>query len=122
MHLLQDSAKIFGPSRNRLLFSLVNAIEGSLFSKPCTAVRDSTLSWDGMRIAEPVEPLKVQTAPTTQAAERTLVIYIFANSDPEYEANLNYFVREGVHVSFQCFNSDFRLYAGQYVSTESKIQ
>ena len=30
---------------------------------------------------------------------RTLVIYVYSGSDPEYESNLMYFLREGVKVS-----------------------
>ena len=31
-------------------------------------------------------------------AKRALVIYVYSGSDPEYEANLQFFVREAIHV------------------------
>jgi hypothetical protein len=36
---------------------------------------------------------------SADAAAQTLVIYVYSGSDTEYEANLNYFIREGVAVS-----------------------
>lgn len=34
-----------------------------------------------------------------KAQAPTLVIYVFSDSDPEYERNLSYFVKEGIKVS-----------------------
>lgn len=37
----------------------------------------------------------------TYAAARTAVMYVFSGSDPEYEENLLFFVREGIQVCQQ---------------------
>lgn len=39
-----------------------------------------------------------QEAPGKFFAKRALVIYVYSGSDPEYEANLRFFVREAIQV------------------------
>lgn len=47
------------------------------------------------------EPLVIdQKEPEAAAHAETLVLYVFAGSDPEYVENFRYFLREGVHVRF----------------------
>ena len=46
------------------------------------------------------EPLKsVDSVPLAEVKARTLVLYIYASADPEYEKNLLHFLREGIQVS-----------------------
>lgn len=42
---------------------------------------------------------KVGEEEAWKAQAPTLVIYVFSDSDPEYERNLSYFVKEGIKVS-----------------------
>ena len=49
--------------------------------------------------AEPAESLVARQDVFAKAVTPTLVVYVFANTDPEYEDNLQHFVREGIHVS-----------------------
>lgn len=52
------------------------------------------------------EPLKsVDPVPLADVKARTLVLYVYASSDPEYEKNLQYFLREGVQVSLSYLSS-----------------
>lgn len=40
-------------------------------------------------------------APVLEYVKRALVIYVYSGSDPEYEANLRFFVREAIQVCLQ---------------------
>ena len=44
-----------------------------------------------------VQPRQLLASTLLDKPKKTLVLYVFAASDPEYEANLRFFVREGIH-------------------------
>lgn len=47
------------------------------------------------------EPLKsLDPVPLAEVKAKTLVLYVYASADPEYEKNLLHFIREGVQVDF----------------------
>ena len=49
------------------------------------------------------EPLKsLDPVPLAEVKAKTLVLYVYASADPEYEKNLLYFIREGIQVSCPC--------------------
>ena len=39
-----------------------------------------------------------EPVPLAEVRAKTLVLYVYASSDPEYEANLRHFLREGIRV------------------------
>ena len=43
-----------------------------------------------------VQPRQLLASTLLDKPKKTLVLYVFAASDPEYEANLRFFVREGI--------------------------
>lgn len=40
--------------------------------------------------------------PNRRQNSKTLVVYVYSGTDPEYEANLMFFLREGVQVMHTC--------------------
>ncbi len=67
----------------------------SSIDDPALSSSSTLLLGKGNEVATP------QTEDTATKAD-TLVVYVFSPTDPEYENNLRYFLREGVHDNDGC--------------------
>ncbi len=75
---------------------LLTAVLALCIASP--AIYQSSQHPDGVGLPERLSD-RGRTRPTQQL-KRALVVYVYSGNDPEYEANLRFFVREAIKVTF----------------------